>query len=76
MINMETLQLQQTISVQPQIRAKQIFHIFYRKGNHNYFTTKDDILMLVDIYIKESQFGNHVGAVAYWDMVRKEAKKL
>ncbi len=60
----------------PQEKAKEIFHTFYSKENHNFFTAKDDILTLIDIYIKEAQFGNHLEAVTYWQQVEEEAKKL
>ncbi|MEI9934148.1 MAG: hypothetical protein WDM71_04715 [Ferruginibacter sp.] len=63
-------------ALHPQQRAKEIFHSFYKKENHNFFTAKDDILTLIDIYINESKFGNHLEAVTYWEKVKKEAKKL
>ena len=60
----------------PQQRAKEIFLAFYNKENHNFFTAKNDILTAIDIYIKESQYGNHLEAVTYWKQVEEEAKKL
>jgi hypothetical protein len=63
-------------TLQPQQKAKEIFHSFYKKENHNFFTAKDDILTLIDIVIKESQFGNHLEAVSYWEKVKKAAKAL
>ena len=62
--------------VQPQQRAKEIFHTFYRKRNHNFFTAKEDVLTLIDIYLDESRYGNHLEAVSYWEKVKKEAEKL
>jgi len=63
-------------NIQPLQRAKEIFHVFYKKENNNFFTAKDDSLTLIDIYIQESKFGNHLEAVTYWEKVKKEAKEL
>lgn len=63
-------------TLQPQERAREIFHTFYRKENHNFFTAKDDILTLIDMYIQEARFGNHLEAVTYWEKVQKEATEL
>jgi hypothetical protein len=63
-------------AVQPQERAKEIFHTFYKKEDRNFYTAKDDILTLIDIVINESQFGNHLEAVTYWEKVKEEATNL
>jgi hypothetical protein len=63
-------------TLQPKQRAEEIFHTFYKKENHNFFTAKDDILTLLDIVIDESKYGNHLEAVTYWEKVKKEAVAL
>ncbi|HTB53576.1 MAG TPA: hypothetical protein VK718_12470 [Ferruginibacter sp.] len=63
-------------TLQPQERAKEIFHTFYKKENQTFFTAKDNILTLIDIYIQESRYGNHLEAVTYWEKVKKEATAL
>lgn len=60
----------------PQQRATQLWHTFFKKENHSFFTAKDDTLTLIDTYIKESIFGNHLEAVSYWEKVKKAAKNL
>jgi hypothetical protein len=60
----------------PRQRAMQIWHTFFKKENHSFFSAKDDTLTLIDTFIKESIFGNHLEAVAYWEKVKKAAKNL
>jgi hypothetical protein len=57
-------------------RAKQLWHTFYKKSIHNFFSAKDDALTLIETYIRESRFGNHLEAVSYWEEVRKAALQL
>jgi hypothetical protein len=62
--------------LQPQQRATEIWHTFFKKEIHSFMSAKDDALTLIDTYIKESIFGNHLEAVAYWEKVKQAAKNL
>jgi hypothetical protein len=63
-------------STNPTERAKELWHTFYKKENHNFFTAKDDAMTLIDTYLKESRFGNHLEAVNYWEEVKAAMIKL
>ena len=65
-----------TIPVSPLQRVKEIWHTFFKKPYHNFYTAKDDAITLIEIYIKEAQFGNHLEAVSYWEQVKMEAENL
>lgn len=60
----------------PKERAKEIWHKFYKEKHHNFFTAKSDTLTLVDTYIQESRFGNHLKAVTFWEKVKQEVEAL
>jgi len=62
--------------LQPQQRAKELWHLFFKKENHSFFSAKDDTLTLVDTYINESKYGNHLEAVTYWEKVKNAVKSL
>jgi hypothetical protein len=63
-------------ALQPRQKATEIWHTFFKKDVHSFFSAKDDTLTLVDTYINESKFGNHLEAVSYWEKVKKEATDL
>jgi hypothetical protein len=63
-------------ALQPRQKATEIWHTFFKKDVHSFFSAKDDTLTLVDTYISESKFGNHLEAVTYWEKVKKEATDL
>jgi hypothetical protein len=62
--------------LQPRQKAAQIWHTFFKKEIHSFFSAKDDTLTLIDTYINESKYGNHLEAVTYWEKVKKAAKNL
>jgi hypothetical protein len=68
---METLQ-----PLQPRQKAIEIWHTFFKKEVHSFFSAKDGSLTLVDTYINESKYGNHLEAVTYWEKVKKAVKDL
>jgi hypothetical protein len=63
-------------ALQPRQKATEIWHTFFKKDVHSFFSAKDDTLTLVDTYIKESKFGNHLEAVTYWEKVKEEVTDL
>ena len=63
-------------STNPAERAKELWHIFFKKEIHSFYSAKDDAMTLIDTYIKESRFGNHIEAVAYWEEVKKAMHDL
>ena len=62
--------------ISPEERAKQIWHTFWKKPEANFFTAKEDSVFLVNTFVNESKYGNHLSAVTYWEEVLKCVNNL